>query len=73
MSLLQQAKGLDSAMTAHGAPRFNKRPLTGSHTGGLTSDSLQLTRGQPALLLDDKTTASGGVHTVVLMVGSWGW
>ena len=46
-------------MTAHGAPRFSKRPPVGGHTGGLTSDSLQLTRGQPALLLEDKTTASG--------------
>ena len=46
-------------MTAHGAPRFSKRPPVGGHTGGLTGDSLQLTRGQPALLLEDKTTASG--------------
>ena len=59
VSVLQPAKGLESAMTAHGAPRFSKRPPMGAHTGGLTGDSLQLTRGQPALLLEDKTTASG--------------
>jgi hypothetical protein len=48
-------------MTAHGAGRFSRRPPVGGHTGGLTGDSLQLTRGQPALLLDDKTTASGEI------------
>lgn len=46
-------------MTAHGLSRYSKQPLAGGHTGGLTSDSLQLTRGQPVLLLDDRTTMSG--------------
>lgn len=65
---LPAPKGLESAMTAHGAARYSKKPPTGGLTGsvvggltsGLTASSLHLTHTHHPLVLDDKTTMSAG-------------
>lgn len=78
--LPQAPKGLESAMTAHGAARYSKKPPTGGLTGsvvggltgGLTASSLHLTHTHHALVLDDKTTMSGTLLPRKALLGSLG-